>query len=171
MQMAHCPDGSTHPSGEDLLPGATPLTLPPLPATSPELLSQIGVMEDALIGHEPVEVPTLHVIHAGMYARTILMPAGMMLTGVLIKRATLVIVTGSAAVLAGDRWVGLDGYNVLQASAGRKQVFVSRSQVIITMLFPTRARTVEEAEAEFTDDAERLLSRRQDANTVVITEE
>jgi hypothetical protein len=60
---------------------------------------------------------------------------------------------------------------VIPASAGRKQVFVSRSTVTITMLFPTLARTVEEAEAEFTDEAAGLLSRRQDANTVVITGE
>jgi hypothetical protein len=48
---------------------------------------------------------------------------------------------------------------------------VSRSPVLITMMFPTKARTIEEAEREFTDDADRLLSRRQNANTVVITED
>lgn len=126
-----------------------------LPATHPELRAKIEEFENALIGKEPVEVPTQHVIHAGMYARTIAMPAGMVLTGALMKRATIVIVCGRAAVLAGEEWVELDGYNVCPASAGRKQVFVSRSQVVITMLFPTQARTVEEAEAEFTDDAPR----------------
>jgi hypothetical protein len=140
-----------------------------LPSTTPELLAQIGEFENAVLGNGAVEVPTQHVIHAGMYARTIVMPAGVVLTGALMKRATLVIVTGKAAVLAGDVWVELDGYNVMPASAGRKQVFVSRSQAVITMVFPTAAKTVEEAEAEFTDDCARLLSRRQDANTVLIT--
>lgn len=142
-----------------------------LPPTPDELLAKIGALENALIGHEPVDVPTQHVIHAGMYARTIVMPEGHVLTGALMKRATVVIVVGSAAVLAGDGWVELEGYNVIPASAGRKQVFVSRSPVIITMLFPTSAKTVEEAEAVFTDEAAGLLSRRQDANTVVITGE
>lgn len=142
-----------------------------LPATTPQLLERIGELERQLVGHEQVEIPTQHVIHAGMYARTIAMPADHVLTGALMKRATLVIVTGAAAVLAGGEWIEIDGYNVMPASAGRKQVFVSRSPVIITMLFPTKARTVEEAEAEFTDEAAGLLSRRQDANTVVITEE
>jgi hypothetical protein len=142
-----------------------------LPATTSEMVEALSAFEDQLIGHEPVDVPTEHVIHAGMYARTIAMPKEMVLTGALIKRATLVIVTGSAAVLVGREWLKLEGYNVIPASAGRKQVFVSYSPVIITMLFPTQARTVEEAEREFTDDADRLLSRRQDANTVLITEE
>lgn len=142
-----------------------------LPATSPELLSRIEALQDQLVGNEPVDVPTQHVIHAGMYARTIVMPKEMVLVGSLLKLATLVIVTGSAAVLAGEEWLELEGYNVIPASSGRKQVFVSRSPVIITMMFPTRARTVADAEAEFTDEAAALLSRRQDANTVVITTE
>lgn len=142
-----------------------------LPATTPRLLEKIAELERALVGHEPVDVPTQHVIHGGMYARTIVMSKDMVLVGAHIKVATLLIVTGAAAVLAGEEWIELEGYNVLPASAGRKQVFVSRSPVILTMIFPTRATTVEEAEAEFTNECEALLSRRQDANTVVITGE
>lgn len=142
-----------------------------LPPTPPHVLQAIAEFEAPLIGREPIEVPTEHVIHAGMYARTLAMPNGMVLTGALLKRATLLIVSGSAAVLAGETWVELTGYNVIPASAGRKQIFVSRSPVIITMLFPTQARTVEDAEAEATDDADRLLNRRQDSNIVVVTGE
>lgn len=142
-----------------------------LPATHPDMVSKIEALEAGLLHAQQVECPTEHVIHAGMYARTVVMPEGMVMTGALIKRATMVIVCGSAAVLVGDEWQELNGYYVLPASAGRKQVFVSRSPVIITMLFPTQARTVEEAEAEFTDDCDRLLSRLQDSNTVLITGE
>lgn len=142
-----------------------------LKPTPPELVKRIGQFEAALVGNEPVEVPTEHLFHAGMYARSIAMPAGHVLTGALMKRATIVIVTGQASVLAGEEWIELEGYNLMPASAGRKQVFVSRSDVTITMLFPTQAKTVAEAEAEFTDEAAGLLSRRQDANTVVITGE
>jgi hypothetical protein len=142
-----------------------------LPATPPDLLEKIGALEKPLMGREPVDVPTDHLIHAGMYARTIVIPQDVLLTGALMKRATVVIVVGSARVLAGEEWLELEGYNVISASAGRKQVFVSRSPVIITMLFPTQAKTVEEAEAEFTDQASDLLSRRQNANRVVITGE
>ena len=43
-----------------------------------------------------------------------------------------------------------------------KQIFISKTPVIITMTFPTSAKTIEEAEREFTDEHELLLSRRQD---------
>ena len=148
---------------------ATPLAS--LPATTPELLDRLDALQAALVGNEPVDVATDHVIHAGMYARTITAPRDMVLVGVLIKRPTLVITTGSVAVLGGDGWHELAGYNVIPASAGRKQVYVTRSTVTITMVFPTQARTVEEAETEFTDDTAALLSRRQHANTVAITGE
>jgi hypothetical protein len=74
-------------------------------------------------------------------------------------------------VLAGENWMELEGYNVLPASAGRKQVFVSVSDVVITMVFPTKATTVEAAEAEFTDEAAMLLSRKQNVNRVFWTGE
>lgn len=142
-----------------------------LPATPAHVIAKIRALEEPLIGHEPVDVPTEHVIHAGIYARTIVMPRGMVLTGALLKRGTVLIVVGSVSVLAGEEWMEMEGYNVIPASAGRKQVFESRSPVIITMLIPTQARTVEEVEAEITDEGDRLLSRRQNANTVVITGE
>lgn len=142
-----------------------------LPATAPEVIAALECFENQLIGQEPAKVPTEHVLHGGMYARTIAIPPGMVMTGAVIKLATMLIVVGSAEALAGDVWIELEGYNVLRGVAGRKALFVTRSTVVMTMVFPTSARTVEEAEREFTDDADRLLSRRQDANRVVITEE
>lgn len=142
-----------------------------LPATPAPVLEKIRGLERWLTEQGSDEVLTWHLIHAGMYARTIAMPRDMVLTGALMKRPTVVIVYGSALVQAGEEWIKLDGYNVIPASAGRKQVFIARSLVFITMTFPTAAKTVEEAEAEMTDEAELLLSRRQDSNRVVITEE
>ena len=83
----------------------------------------------------------------------------------------MVITVGSASVLVGKEWMDVEGYRVLPASANRKQAFRSRGAFIITMLFPTDAKTVEEAEREFTDEFELLLSHRQDLNTVTITGE
>jgi hypothetical protein len=142
--------------------------LPPTPA---ELIEKIRALERKLIGKEPVDVPTEHVIHGGMYVRTIAMPPGMVLSGCLLKVPTIVTVAGSAAVLAGDEWLELEGFNVIPGCVGRKQLFVSHSTVIISMVFRTAANTVEGAEAEMTDEADQLLSRRQNANNVVITGE
>jgi hypothetical protein len=141
-----------------------------LPATQPEVLEAICALEKLSLEHcEQVEIPTAHLLHAGMYVRTIEIPPGIVLTGALMKRATALVVCGHAKMLAGAEWVELDGYSVIPACAGRKQVFESIERTWVTMFFPTQANTVEDAEREFTDDADRLLSRRQDANEVLIT--
>jgi hypothetical protein len=145
---------------------------PALPPTAPDVMAKIVAAQERCLQREQVLIKTDHVIHAGMYARTITMPPDVALIGTLIKRATTVITVGSATVLVGEEWADVDGYQVLPASAHRKQVFVSRGPFIVTMIFPTSAKTVEEAEKDFTDESESLLSRKQDdMNTVVITGE
>lgn len=108
-----------------------------------------------------VDIETHHVLHAGMYARTIRIPAGVVLTGALIEVDTVLIIHGDTDVYIGDRSVRLTGYHVLQASQGRKQAFYAHADTHVTMVFPTQASTVEQAENEFTNEADRLLSRRQ----------
>lgn len=151
----------------------TSLTLPfpALPPTAPDVLEKLFKVQEKLLDIEHVPIKTDHVIHAGMYSRTITVPPGVLLIGALIKLATVVITVGSAWVLVGQDWAEVDGYQVLPGSANRKQMVVSRGPLIVTMIFPTSAKTVEEAEAEFTDETDLLLSRKQDLNSVIITGE
>ncbi|HEX7386253.1 MAG TPA: hypothetical protein VF285_03120 [Castellaniella sp.] len=141
-----------------------------LPAMSAQAVAQVRELESITAQCPQVAVQTRHLIHAGMYARTIRVPAGMVLTGVLIRVPTIVIVSGDCTAYVGDEFVELRGYHVLAGSAGRKQVFVTHEETDITMLFPTDARTVEEAEDEFTDEPDLLMSRHDDKrNQVYIT--
>lgn len=142
-----------------------------LPATPPEIEEQIRAAARRMQPHEgSFEAKMEHVLHAGMYARTCRVPAGMAFTSVLIKVPTVLVVNGACFVFASDRWRKLAGYHVLAAAAGRIQAYYTVTQTEITMLFPTKARTVEEAEAEFTDEAAALLSRRRpEDDTVTIT--
>jgi hypothetical protein len=87
---------------------------------------------------------------------------------ILIKSPTTLLVNGKCAIFAGDKWHTLEGYNVIAASAGRKQMYVTLEPTEITMLFPTNAKTVEEAESQFTDEAAGLLSRRQEGNDLTV---
>jgi hypothetical protein len=142
-----------------------------VPATSPELLEQIRELERE-ISQNPPPIATEHVFHAGMYARTVRLVPGSLITGALLQAATMLIVAGRASMLVNEGWVGLEGYNVLPASAGRKQVFFALSDVAITMIFTTAAKTVDEVEEELTGEADHLLSRREDnGDTITITGE
>lgn len=133
-----------------------------LPPTTPEIIEKIALVEARIKPHEStLKVTMEHSLHAGMYARTCRLAPWMVITSVLIKIPTLLIVNGDCVVLAGDKWHEIQGYNVIPASAGRKQIYVTREETEITMVFPSNAKTVEEAEREFTDEYENLLTTRQ----------
>lgn len=144
---------------------------PAIPAMSEEAIAKVRLVEDLSLAQLPqLEIPTDHVIHGGLYARTIMIPANTLLTGALVKLPTLLIVQGDAAVYIGDDTLEVRGYNVVPAGAGRKQMFLARTDVYLTMIFPTDVMTVEEAERAFTDEYERLMSETA-PNHIVITGE
>lgn len=134
-------------------------TLPAFPTMARSDIDKVRQVESMVRQLDQVQIETQHTIHAGMYARTIRIPAGVVLTGVLIKRATLLILSGNATVYVGGREITFTGYHVLPASAGRKQLFYAHQDTRLTMLFPTSATTVDQAETEFTDEIDSLMSR------------
>jgi hypothetical protein len=135
-------------------------------------IDTVRKLEEFSLKNAQTKMLTRHVFHAGIYSRTITIPAGVWLTGAYIIVPTLLIVSGHALVFCGETWIEIDGYRVVPASAGRKQAFVAIADTDLTMNFATSATTVEEAENEFTNEAERLMSRHADAeNFVIITGE
>ena len=141
-----------------------------IPSMSREAVDRVRTFEVLALERPQVDIATHHVIHGGMYARTIQIPAGVVLTGAEIKLATVLIVSGHVQVTVGDETRELAGYHVLAASNGRKQAFLAMADTHLTMIFPSRAESVEEAEREFTDESDRLFSRHGE-NEVVITGE
>lgn len=140
-----------------------------LPASTPQGVALVQRIDEKVKAAPQVPIATHHVLHAGVYTRTIRIPAGTVLVGALIKIPTTLVVCGRASVLLGDGQEALvDGYQVLAASAGRKQAYIAHADTHVSMSFRTQARTVEEAEREFTDEADSLMSRTGE-NTVVIT--
>lgn len=131
-----------------------------LPAMTDEAIVKARAAEVRLSELPQVELPVSHALHAGMYHRTVTITAGLAVTGALIKVPTLLVVDGDCEVFTGSEVATLEGRNVLQCQPNRKQVFLAHSDTHLTMIFPTRAKTVEEAENEFTDEAARLQSRQ-----------
>lgn len=119
-----------------------------------------------------VEIETMHIIHGGMYARTIMIPAGVTLTGALIKIATIIVISGNVRVFMEDSTVEIEGYRVLIASGNRKQAFYALTDTWMTMIFPSKVSCVKEAEMEFTDETDMLISRKiPESNHIIITGE
>jgi len=142
----------------DLAPSRTHIA--PMSAAAIDRVRRLESLASTL---PQVAIDTDHVFHAGVYARTIKVPAGVMITGVLIKIPTLLIVQGDAVVHIEDGALELRGYNVVPAGAGRKQAFVALTDTHLTMIFATDALDVDAAEREFTDELDKLTTRREAA--------
>ena len=144
---------------------------PCLPSMNATDIERVQRLEAVALGMQQVPIKTDHHFHAGLYSRTIRIPAGVMITGALIKIPTLLIVSGHASVYIGGESIELCGYHILPGQAGRKQVFIAHADTELTMIFSTNATTVEQAEAEFTDETELLMSRKQIGDAIEITGE
>lgn len=126
-------------------------------------IEMVRVLESEAYNMPQVELETTHTFHAGMYARTIKIPAGIMITGALIKIATILICSGKGLIYTSDGAKEYFGYNIYNGMENRKQAFLASEDTYLTMLFPTLVTSIPEAEAEFTDEADMLLTNREGA--------
>lgn len=137
---------------------------------SDEMIDNVVKLQDELLKYPQVAMPTSHLIHAGMYARTIMVPAGTILVGSLMKIATILIVSGDFIIYVDNEPLKLSGYNVFYGNPNRKQAGVAITDTNVTMIFATKAQSVAEAESEFTDEPHLLASGYDNAtNNVCIT--
>jgi formylmethanofuran dehydrogenase subunit D len=84
-----------------------------------------------------------------------------------VKIPTTLVINGDVTVYANEDEIRVTGYQFIPASAHRKQAFSTHSDTLLTMVFPTNAATIEEAEDEFTEEAALLMSRGSDAKNFI----
>jgi hypothetical protein len=139
-----------------------------IPAMSDEDVLQVRQLEEEVLKLPQTEITTIHSLHGGVYTRTIFVPAGVVMTGVLITIPTTLIVSGNATVYVGGVAINIEGYKVFPASANRRQALVTNSNTWFTLIFPTDAQTVVEAEEQFTNEAHLLGSRKESSPNIVL---
>lgn len=117
-------------------------------------------LEGFLLSLPQIDLTTTHVVHGGMCARTILIPAGTMLTGALTNCDNICIICGDITVTtdAGPR--RLTGYHVLPANAGAKRVGAAHADTWWTTIHCTALTDQADIENEMTDESAGLGSRR-----------
>jgi hypothetical protein len=139
---------------------------------SAHAIEKVRAVQSAMMTLDQVTMPVHHTLHGGVYSRSLRIPAGVMITGALIRVPTTLVISGKVTVWANDQTMEIDGYTVLAGSAGRKQVFVAHEDTDMTMVFSTSAKTVDEAEREFTEEWSMLASRSHPhLNTELVTGE
>lgn len=143
-------------------------TRPAFPAMSPAAIAQVNEWTEKLLQCPQLRFDTDHLLHGGIYYRTVRIPAGAIGTSVLVKGPSAVIMSGEAHVYIGEaKSLHVSGYTVLPAGAGRKQAFAAVTDIAVTMCFATDAKTVAEAQTAFTDEIE-LLQPLADADRHLI---
>ena len=117
-------------------------------------------METILLQHPQVDLGTSHVVHGGMCARTVFIPAGTILTGALTNCDNICVVQGDITVTAGDDVKRLTGFNVLPAEKGAKRAGYAHSDTWWTCIWPTQLTDITEIEDEMTSESSMLQTRR-----------
>lgn len=143
-----------------------------IPAMSPATIDNVRWLESELIRKPQVPIETWHLLHGGMYSRTILIPERVRITGVLVNPPTQLFICGCVDVYIGEgQGMRFAGFKVIPASAHRKQIFQAEIATYLAMVFPSDAKTIADAERQFTDETDLLASRRDGLNHVLITGE
>jgi len=138
-----------------------------IPTMTDEAVDAVRRVEGIIATCPQLPVLTRHILHGGMYSRTVTIPKGAVFTGTLIEVPTILIVNGHATIFIGEESITVEGYHCFAAAVGRKQAFILHEDTTFTMIFATNAETVEEAEEQFTDEAHILASRLPDSQNII----
>jgi hypothetical protein len=143
-----------------------------LPAINPTGMAKIQDMTTIIRKAGSEKFKTKHLVHGGVYTRTVIVPTHTLFTGVLLKVPTTLIVVGKISIYVGEKTILLRGYNVLPGSADRQCAFYTHSTVGMSMSLATTATSVEEIQKEFTDETHLLVPlENTDEHEIVVTGE
>ena len=123
---------------------------------------QIEQAEQALLTFPQVVLETWHHFADGLVARTIMIPAGTVLTGAVHKAEHLNVCFGDIDVMTDAGMQRLTGYHVIPSLPGTKRIGRTYSDTLWTPvhLNPGNERDIAKLEDALVEDAHRLQSRR-----------
>ena len=123
-------------------------------------IEAVRELESHLLALPQVDMATTHIIHGGMCARTILIPAGVVLTGALTNCDNVCVVCGDITVTTDDGPVRLTGYHVISAEPGFKRAGIAHADTYWTTVWRSELTDIAELEDEMTGESEMLQTRR-----------
>lgn len=123
-------------------------------------IESVRALEEHLLTLPQVDLSTTHVVHGGMCARTILIPADTLLTGALTNCDNICVLHGDITVTTDDGPQRLQGFHVLPAKAGAKRAGYAHADTWWTTIWPTALSEIDEIEDEMTGESSQLQTRR-----------
>ena len=123
-------------------------------------LSDVQSLEEMILAAPQVELNTTHALSGGMYARTIFIPAGTVLTGATHKTDHLNIVCGDISVTTDEGMRRMTGYHVLTTKSGMKRAGFAHADTMWTTVCKTDQIELEAIENELVEEADKLQTRK-----------
>jgi hypothetical protein len=128
--------------------------------------ASVCALEQIALKYPQVDLSTAMQCFGGMAARTILVPAGTLLTGALTNIDNLCIVSGDITVTTDEGVIRLTGFHVLPAKAGHKRAGLAHADTWWTTVWPTALSDATAIEDEMTGESNLLQTRRPGINYV-----
>lgn len=125
----------------------------------PRQNAKVAALERLILQAPQVDLGTRNLVHGGLCARWIFVPAGTVLTGALTNKANVCIVFGDIEVTTDDGPKRLTGFHVLPAEPGAKRAGHAIADTWWATVWRTDLDRIEDIEAEMTHEADRLQSR------------
>jgi len=107
-----------------------------------------------------ITIETKHLIHGGMYGRTVFIPAGSTVTGAKTNIDNICTVSGDITVSTDKGVVRLTGYNVIPANSGYSRAVYAHADTYWTTFLVTDSDNVQAIEEAMTDAAATLQTRK-----------
>lgn len=119
----------------------------------------IDVVEQYLLSTPQVDVDTRHALAGEVYARTIHVPAGVVMVGARHLHDHINIFVGDVSFRTDQGMKRLTGFNVLPTKGGMKRVGYFHTPTSWTTVSHTKLTDLAEIEEEMTDEAHKLQTR------------
>jgi len=113
-----------------------------------EMQAKIVALEQEMLQHPEAHLALepVHHFSKGIYARELLIPAGVLLTGKVHKHENLNIVNGDITVWTDEGMKRLTGHHILVSAPGTKRVGYAHADTIWTCVHATESTDLEEIE-------------------------
>lgn len=120
---------------------------------------QIERLEASVLELPQVDLVTTHHLAGGVYARSVVIPSGVVATGAVHKKDHICVVQGDVSVVSDGVVRRLTGHHVLVSRAGTKRACYAHGDTVWTALCHTEEKDIEAIEADLVEQPERLQTR------------
>ena len=122
-------------------------------------MNSVHKLSESMRDLPQVQIDTQHHLVSGMYARTVFIPAGVVITGCTHKTDHISILSGDATLTLSDSVERITGYNVLPTKKGMTRAIFAHSDCWLTTICKTEHSELANIEDAQVEEAQTLQTR------------